>query len=406
MKKILIICLIFFLVAIGIGSYIIFMRPVTPTGPVDNGGVTAPFGEESGNASTTVNTSKGQITDNKVDIATLSHIFTEPAAGIVGIASKSGSTSAIRVTARADGHIYDVMLDTGNIRRVSNNSIYKIYESVWLPSGSTTIYRYINNSGSVVQTYSGKLIASTSLAALPDAPIATLLGTFLPENIGSIVPSPTGSRIFYIAPGQTDTQGVIANPDGSKKTAIFSSAILEWKATWPIESTITLTTKPASGINGILYFLDTRGNMKRILGGVPGLQTLTNPQASTVLISDQNEFLRLYDVKSGQSSILSLNTFTDKCVWSLKKKNTLYCAVPTELPSGIYPDNWYQGNISFSDEIYRINASTGTSTVIGRLKASYSRDLDVINPTLSPSEDYLMFMNKKDLSVWAYKLPQ
>jgi hypothetical protein len=405
MKKVLLFAAIFFILAIGIGWYIIYGRPAEDTPAADGGGLVSPFGGTSGNTNPANGTSTVTTTQpGSVQLAELTHIFNDPVSGAVIISSKTGTATAVRFTERATGHIFDTSLSSGATQRVSITTIPKIYESIWLPTGSTTIFRYLNDTTSTIQTYIAKL--SKASASSTEGVTAVTQGTFLPENITSIAVNPSATKIFYITSSQTENKGSIAGIDGSKKTQIFSSAVSEWLARWPNDSTITLTTRPSSGVNGNLYFMDTAGNIRKIIGTTPGLTTLTNPQATLVATADSGLFFQIYDVKTGKSTPVAIRTLPEKCVWSTKQKNLIFCAVPTTLPGGAYPDGWYQGLVSFSDEIYRIDTNTGTASNIGALKATFKQDIDATNLSLSKAEDYLTFINKKDLSLWTMRMPQ
>jgi hypothetical protein len=83
----------------------------------------------------------------------------------------------------------------------------------------------------------------------------------------------------------------------------------------------------------------------------------------------------------------------------------LYCATPAVAPEGVYPDDWYQGLVSFSDNISQIDTVTGLQTDIYQTSPKYP-PLDIYTPALSPDSRYFVFINKTDLTLWAYKLPQ
>ena len=148
------------------------------------------------------------------------------------------------------------------------------------------------------------------------------------------------------------------------------------------------------------YFFDTNnGNMKKILGGVRGLTTLANNDMTKVLFSE-NLKMQVYDVKENKSSNL-LRTLAEKCVWSVGGAS-VYCGVPIHPEDTHYPDAWYKGQVSFSDNIWKIDMENIFSE---SLTSDYSDiELDVIKPALSLSDDYLVFINKKDSSLWSLTL--
>jgi Tol biopolymer transport system component len=149
-------------------------------------------------------------------------------------------------------------------------------------------------------------------------------------------------------------------------------------------------------------------NFEKILGDIDGLVTLMSPTGDKIIYSESRSGspnLYSFDTKTQQTSNLFFRTFTDKCTWSAKEADVVYCAVPQDIAYGDYPDAWYQGLIFFTDDIWKINTKTGETRLIAKLNQLGDSAIDVINPALSQNEDYFVFNNKKDLSLWGLKLP-
>jgi hypothetical protein len=82
----------------------------------------------------------------------------------------------------------------------------------------------------------------------------------------------------------------------------------------------------------------------------------------------------------------------------------VYCAVPSQPIKAIYPDDWYKGTISFIDKIWQSNATTGEIKLISSIVDTSDRVIDAFNLGLDPKDDFLIFMNKNDLSLWSLDL--
>ena len=82
----------------------------------------------------------------------------------------------------------------------------------------------------------------------------------------------------------------------------------------------------------------------------------------------------------------------------------IYCGIPVEIPSAVYPDTWYQGLVSFSDNLWSIDTADGTTDLLVQLPGEAKQTIDVIEPKLSPSENLLIFINKNDLTLWSFEL--
>jgi hypothetical protein len=400
--KILITALIIFIIALAIGYYFLFIKkPVA--GPGDNGGDN-PFGPGSGDVTPPPSSSDSSSTDTSfqdqdtVSISRLTRLSQDPVAGITTYTT-SGTTTA-RIMERATAHTYDINLSTGALTRLTNTTIPKVSEAVW-PTPTTAIIRYVDDTNNTLRTYTAKIASSTS-----DKTRLELRGSFLADNITSVSVSPTGSKIFYLTTSTDGAEGIVANNDGSKKTSIFNSSLSEWLPQWPQEGTITVTTKASFNVPGSVYSLTTAGTIRKIISGINGLTTITNPTATVVGFSDASANLSFYTIATNKIIPTSVKTFAEKCVWSKKSKDTIYCAVPTSLVPGSYPDDWYQGLVSFSDALYQINTQTGTATLITNFADTYKQPVDIINPALSSDEHYITFTNKKDLTAWAFNLQQ
>jgi hypothetical protein len=71
------------------------------------------------------------------------------------------------------------------------------------------------------------------------------------------------------------------------------------------------------------------------------------------------------------------------------------------LENGLYPDDWYRGEVSFSDQIWKINLNDGsTNMLIDPILIPDGEDIDATNLALDANEDYLFFINKKDSFLW------
>ena len=117
-------------------------------------------------------------------------------------------------------------------------------------------------------------------------------------------------------------------------------------------------------------------------------------------------FLKTYSFKKATSEIVSVTTLPEKCIWSNRESAIVYCSVPTYLGVGPYPDGWYQGVSSFSDDIWKIDTASGVVNLVVEPKKLVGRDIDGTNLFLSPSEDYLFFTNKFDYRVWSLRLKE
>ena len=318
----------------------------------------------------------------------------------------------VRYLERSVGHIFETDLSTMQKERISNTTRLKIYEAVWGNNDKNVIIRYLDDTNdSTIRSFAIKLADNTPTLEIPgEKPSVSqeteLEGFFLPENITSISVSPDTKKIFYILNTGNRVLGTIYNLESSKTAQIFQSPLTEWLPQWPKEDTVALTTKPSGDIPGFLYFLNTKTeDLSKILSGIKGLTTLTNPNSTKVLYTESFSGgfdLKLYDTKNRSSQTIPFTTLPEKCVWG--NENIIYCAVPTKIPTNTYPDAWYQGVVTFSDDIWAFDTETFTTKLLVS-PVKYSREeIDAINPSTSSNGKYLFFTNKKDLSLWGVRI--
>lgn len=330
----------------------------------------------------------------------------------VRVASNEQEETVIRYMERGVGHIFETSMNTMREERISNTTRLKIYEALWGESGKNTIIRYLDeNDGQTIRSFLLKLGGLNQGTASGEATTTVVqeeTGTFLPENISSIAISSDGRSAFSLLRVGNEAVGTIYDMTTERTKQIFQSPLTEWLVAWPEKDTITLTTKPSGGVPGSMYTLDTRiGSTKKVLGEIDGLTTLANSDMGRVLYSKNTNRgfeLYVYDTKSRAAQKLPFSTLPEKCVWGRKDTAVVYCGVPTATPPMLYPDNWYQGLISFSDEIWMMNTNTFTTELIANPMQVAREEIDVAYPLLSPDENFLFFTNKKDSSLWGARL--
>lgn len=319
-----------------------------------------------------------------------------------------GSKTNIRYIERGTGHIFDTATDTLDIARVSNTTEPKIYEAYFVNKGDNLILRGLIGSSDIVSTrYASLAIASTTGDSdASSSPTKTMEIKDLPIQMSQIAISPSKTQLFSVM--ESGTRGLLSKIDGGSTVGIFDTPYREWIPSWPEEKNITLTTKASGFAPGFAYILNTQTRgITRILGNIYGLTTLTSPDLSKMIYSESGRgsfTLNYLNRKDNSISPLPFKTLPEKCIWSRKEKSVLYCAVPENIAFSTYPDVWYQGLINFADSIWKVNLDTGEARLVMNIQAESGEVIDATNMYLSEDEDYLMFTNKIDLTLWGLRL--
>ncbi len=408
-KTILIVAVIVTLALLAVGLYFLFKKAPT----VDIGG-TFPGGGQIGyppneGVADEVNipfpTSVGLT-----DLNRLYELHKVPVAGAGFIENNIGSRVSARYIERGLGHIYETPLATLKESRISNKTHTQLGEALWGNTGRSVVIRYVDEQG-------GATIKTRILNI--GGPVTSLDGEFLESPVNNFVnveeiflpdfipfmstAEDGGDSIFYLESSDSSAVGSTGTFEGVGITSIFRSIFTEWLPQFPNQNLVTLTSRPSAGVPGHFFFLDTKtGALTKILSGINGLTTKTSRDGKSVLYAEiKNDTISLssYNVARKSTKSLSLKTLPEKCAWSAKETEIVYCAVPLPLPLATYPDQWYQGLVSFSDNVWKINTETGSVE-----KVFNTPSLDIINPVLSSDDSYLLFVNKITGTPWVYRL--
>ncbi len=357
----------------------------------------------------------GQIIDEK-NIPKLRQISSTPTSGatvftriatttetIDGVEKISTTTETVfRYAERATGHIYENLSTSLISTRISNTSIPKNFSTVFSNNGKNIIFSTL---GEVRKNFAAKIVEKK-----PEETVGSVAGSFLTHNTENI--STLDNNIAYSRVAVDQKYGVSFglhttsfNSTSTSTKAIFTSPQTEWLVDWVDKNTLSLNSKPSYSAPGFLYEIKTTGERVKILDEVYGLNSKSN--SDYVIFSETtNKTIRnfLYTKKDKTFKDLSTISFPrEKCVFGVKDKKTAYCASPTSLTKASYPDDWYLGLVSNNDLIFKINLEKGTSEPIA-IPEVVINNFDIKNIYISPNDDFLLFINKKDLTLWSLEI--
>jgi len=407
-NAIILILLIFLLILGGLLFFYFYSgkNQTNGTPPIGNT-PSNPFGSNviDRNASTTQNAGGYDYKVNNKKVATLRQLYAYPNSGAV-LLERNGITFA-RLVDRATGNIHEVASDSEEIKRITNTTVPKILEAIWSSTGNSLILRYSVNDPEKLDNFSAKIKTATSTS---NEFTGEITGKVVAQGATNININPTGNKLFTIsrAKGLSGSYGVFSNLDETNSKQIFESDISEWLTSWPKDNTIAFVTKPSFKQYGYLFFLNTEsGSFEKVLGGVYGLNVLVNKEANAFIYSNTSRSsvrLNYYDIKSGTDKNLQLNTLADKCVWSNLDKNIVYCAVPKSIPGDNYPDVWYQGLRSLSDNFWKIDLESGVTEIVYETGVNESVSIDAMDLKISEDDQFLIFTDKNNLSLWGLQI--
>ncbi len=408
MRKIIISLIIVLLVTIiALAGWYFFSRnPNTPVAEIVLD--ILPFGSGGGDTTrpTTDNSQpttegEGQGTSDEFGkpSANLFRISQEPVAGMVVI-NKNASTTIVRYVDRATGHIYDADLATLAKTKVSNQTLPKVYEAYFKLDGNAVLLRFLKDDTDTVENFSLTLTPPQSASST----LYTVSSTALRGDISTVAVG-SGNTLFYAL---RDTSSVVSSTfNGTGAKTLLTSPFTNWNLV-ATGNNLIMYTKASANVLGYAYTLNTtNGALAKILGPLNGLVVTPNTSGNRVLYSyTDNNGAKLFakNLINKTFSEISPATLAEKCVWSAKNASNVFCGAPVTDLETREPDSWYRGLTHFSDRIWLFETDTNVTQILVEPKQTLDIDIDVMEPKLSPNEDYLIFINKRDLSLWALKL--
>lgn len=364
-------------------------------------------GSGSGDFSEKINESSQE----KRELPRLRQISKTPTAGMYPIV-RSGKT-IIRYVERATGNIYETNMGDMHKTRISNSLIPRVQEAFFVNEGKSVLYRYVAESGSFITTFitSVPTAASVKTETQIGTSTDTVSGSFLEENILHAIPSFDTKSLFYTTKS-SDFQagggkGNIFNFSKNTASQVFSSPFSEWLPVYFDGKTVALQTKASQNIPGFLYSITLpNGELQKIIGDINGLTALPDRNLQKILYSESTRGglkLRIYDRKEKSSIDVTTPTLPEKCVWTIDGA-VLYCAIPDYLPAAEYPDTWYQGSVALNDAVWKIDPSSGNTSILFITGTFNAPEMDMTSLTLTPNAEFLFFINKNDSTLWGYQL--
>ncbi|MDO8520788.1 MAG: hypothetical protein Q7S52_01605 [bacterium] len=338
-----------------------------------------------------------------------------PVAGAYAL-ERSGE-QYIRYIEKETGHAYEIALEAGEARQLTNTTIPRIAIADWADNGNAVVLRYLEEdplSGrEVIKTYLGRLALSS--ASGTDM-TGSLTMEFLPDNIIALSVAQDGKDFFYLIKKGSEVVGSIVNLNTRTTKEVFRNSFSEWTPQLLNDDTIILTTKPSGAVPGYSYLYDPKTKaLKRLVREKDALTMLGTPSGSRALYGENvagNAALNAYNPKgfAGDEGFvfyektLPITTLPEKCAW-LEDGIQALCGAFISTPRGV-PDLWYKGALFFSDTFWSLNTDTDEISYLADPKEETGQEFDVTNPILSRDEQYFIFTNKRDSTLWAMRIPQ
>ena len=299
----------------------------------------------------------------------------------------------IRFIDRTSGNMYAYRASTRTLSRLSNKTIPGVQEVAWLPSGEMAYLRFLSSDpdGSRhKETY-----------ALPADGES---GRALARDMADVRATPSGG-LLSLASGTNGSTATLSKADGSGTRTLFSSTLGKLFVFATKESYFAATPS-STHLGGYSFSVNaSTGVFTRILGPLRGLSILPNRAGTKILFSYfDGAGMRLagYDIAEREIIPLPVATLAEKCAWASDDASA-YCGIPTAFSANL-PDDWHQGAIAFTDRLWKIDFADRVAVLIANLPALFETPIDTVSLTLDKDDEVLLFINRRDGSLWFYDL--
>lgn len=291
---------------------------------------------------------------------------------------------------RTTGYIYGYPLESGKVFQISNTILPGIRDAYFFDNGRRVIMRYIDHNKNIAVG----LIANVPSVEETGSALPLEKVQYLPSQILSVAINQTKNEASYVV--ATEGGSTVYTVDSLKEPHIVvSSPFREWDISYG-GSSLYVTTKPSAYVEGATFRLPF---FHLEVSEKTGL--MSNPGSSDLLLNSMWGDKGLITFLSGNGNIRILKdaTLASKCAWG--KRNLLVCAIPRILLKGEegLPDDWFQGRVSFTDDLAIIDKTTGDRYTLYNFTKEDGL-FDVVGISVSDEDSLFVFNKKQDGSLW------
>lgn len=362
--------------------------------------ISSPLAEPSGFGGLFAINSENSVSvgDERAPVLGLTQIQETPVAGMGFV----GTSSRLRFTDRATGYLFEADLETGEVHRLTSTLIPKVYRASFFTDGSFIGHALTENEDPYL--FIGFLGTTTEggLRALDTVSL----------DAAAIDALPIGRSRGYIAlvEGGSGTALIRGSTEG-RATRVATTTFKDWRLHAPSENQIIIAQSAATGMPGGAFQIDS-GTMAPFARGI-GL-TILPEEGGAVLIGSDTGILRLMvrPERSASLADLPIRTVPEKCVWRPRVRSgegkvaalTTYCAVPREVTSPTFLDEWYRGEIHTADTWWRVDVSTLDAARLPVPDQDLDKEFDVEYPVMDTNGRFVAFLNAHDKSLWVLRV--
>jgi len=329
-----------------------------------------------------------------------------PAAGIEIMGT--GSTTKIQFVERPSGNVFESFLLKGEIRRISNTLIPKVYRAFW-GGEKTLVMQHLDENNEVATLLGTVQPAATNTETSTERGVDGVFeASYLEPDVLSVSTTRDNDGIFYLVRTVNGAIGIRTNLEKTEAKRVFSSRVYGWQARGINSKTTLLYQNPSQGVNGSAFLIDEDGNKTIVKSNIRGLIVTISRDLNNILYNSIVEGrISLFSETIGEEEkMLTLTTFAEKCVFNPQNSFIAYCAVPREIPDTTLPDSWYRGEVHFSDDWWIIDIQNGSVEQLISPESDYGIPIDVLDPKINSEGTHIVFLDARTRTPWVLRIVQ
>ncbi len=316
---------------------------------------------------------------------------------VIGFAEVQATTSDpiyIYYAEAGTGHVYQIELSSGTENRISNTTIAEASIAKFSPDGQAVAIRARNDRR-----------ANELNLVIIDTSTGSLQTSLLKEQVYDFTLISSSSLLYTIR----TNEGLVARVRDwrqEKESALFTIPFYEAMIAWgeTKDGAHIVYPKASHLLEGYLYSF-TKGKMSRLPVSGFGLTAINS--GDYITYTNTKEYVPTSYIYSASSSLVSqapIIMLPEKCAGSKKDTSRIWCGADDTARDFAFPDNWYRGQVSFTDTLWQVNLAEPSADFLVDTLAESGRAIDVNSMIVGDSETALYFTNKNDNTLWMYEL--
>ncbi len=335
-----------------------------------------------------------ETSDTQIDVAgtPLRQLTIKPVIGFKEVPNVNEGERVMLYAEAGTGHVFSINLTTGLETRLSN---------ITIPNAQSASF---NTDGTMAAIRSGygaqNTIELLELAGENSATQETLLPKMVDFNFNA------ENKIVYSEYSSAGLLGREYDTSTGVSRTLFSVPFQNAAIAWSPNANTShyVYPKPSARLTGFLYRI-SNGTVIREQASGGGLTAIANESYYIhTITSARGPASFVTNRTTGVTNSLPIIVQPEKCSFSSKNNDMIYCGYEEANINYEFPDNWYKGLISYADTLWEIDVKTGFAEKLINTEKETGRELDTTGMDMSTQTKVLYFINKNDNTLWMYEI--